>query len=56
MDLRNAIISADTGSGIGKTSGKPYTCVDVVFKGENGTVISKRIFLLDHEKKLLNIA
>jgi len=56
MNLKDAIISANVSSGVGKKSEKPYTCIDVVFKGENGTVISKRVFLQEFEKQLLNIA
>jgi len=55
MDLKEMILSATVSTGIGKKTEKPYTCVDVVFKGENGTVISKRVFLQDFEKKLLGI-
>lgn len=56
MNLKDAIISANVSSGIGKKTEKPYTCVDVVFKGEGGTVISKRVFLQDFEKQLLKVA
>jgi len=56
MDLKNAIISANTVNGISKKESKPYTAIDVVFKGENGTVISKRVFLQDFEKQLLGVA
>ena len=56
MNLKDAIISANVSSGIGKKSEKPYTCIDVVFKGADGTVISKRVFLQDFEKQLLNVA
>ena len=56
MDLKNAIISANVVNGTSKKDSKPYTAVDVVFKGENGTVISKRVFLQEFEKQLLNVA
>ena len=56
MNLKDAIISANIVNGVGKKSEKPYTAVDVVFKGENGTVISKRVFLQEFEKQLLNVA
>ena len=55
MDLKSKIISCEIGTGVSKKTGKPYTCADVVFKGENGTVISKRIFIQDYEKPLLGI-
>jgi len=56
MDLKNAIISANVVNGTSKKDSKPYTAVDVVFKGENGTVISKRVFLQAFEKQLLDVA
>ena len=55
MDLKDAIISATVSNGISKKTEKPYTRIDVVFKGENGTIISKPVFLFEHEKKLLNV-
>ena len=56
MDLKNAILSANVVTGTGKKSEKPYTGIDIVFKADKGTVISKRVFLQDFEKQLLNVA
>jgi len=56
MDLKNAIISITIVNGVSKEKNKPYTAADIVFKGENGTVISKRVFFQEFEKKLLDIA
>ena len=55
MDLKDLIISANVVNGTSKKDNKPYTAVDIVFKGENGTVISKRVFLQTFEKQLLNV-
>jgi len=55
MDLKDAIISAVTGSDTSKKTNKPYTYADIVFKADNGTVIRKRVFLFDFEKQLLKI-
>jgi len=56
MDLIDAIISANIVNGTSKKDNKPYTAVDIVFKGENGTIISKRVFLQAFEKQLLGVA
>ena len=56
MDLKDKIISCVVGTGTSKKTNQPYTCADVVIKGENGTVINKRIFIQDFEKPLLCIA
>ena len=55
MDLKNAIISAVAGNAVSKKTDKPYSYIDVVFKGTDGVVICKRVFVADYEKTLLGL-
>ena len=55
MDLKDKIISAEATNAVSKKTNAPYARVDVLLKGADGLVVSKPIFIFEHEKKLLNI-
>jgi len=56
MELKDIILSITTGTDTSKKTGKPYTFADILFKGDDGTVVRKRIFFQDFEKALLKMA
>ena len=55
-NLKDAIISIEISEGVSKKNGKPYTAGVILFKANNGALITKRIFFQDYEKPLLDIA